>query len=82
MQLTLQVPDALPDAMQLSPADFVDEARMAMAVKLFEQGRLSSGQAASLCDMSRVAFLLTLPKWGVAQIQSSAAELATDLANA
>ncbi len=82
MELTLQIPDALPDAMHLSPAGFAAEARMAMAVKLFEQGRLSSGQAAALCGLSRTAFLLSLPQWGVAQIRYPAEELEADVANA
>ena len=82
MELTLHVPDALPDAMHLSPAGFAVEARMAMAVKLFEQGRLSSGQAAALCDLTRTAFLLSLPQWGVAQIRYPAEELTADISNA
>ncbi len=82
MQLTLHVPDALPDSMQQSHAGFATEARMAMAVKLFEIGRLSSGQAASLCEMTRAAFLLSLPQWGVAQIRYPAEELSADIANA
>ena len=54
----------------------------AIAVRMFVQGRLSSGQCAELCGMSRAAFLLQLPQWGVAQIAYPAAELATDIADA
>ena len=82
MQMMLEVPDALPDSMQLTPNGFAVEARMAMAVKLFEVGRISSGQAAELCGVARAAFLLALPQWGVAQICYPASELASDLANA
>jgi predicted HTH domain antitoxin len=53
MQLLLEVPDALPDSMQLTHTGFATEARMAMAVKLFELGRISSGQAAQLCNLTR-----------------------------
>lgn len=82
MQMMLDVPDALPDSMQLTLNDFAAEARMAMAAKLFELGRISSGQAAELCGVTRAAFLLTLPQWGVAQIRYPASELVTDLTNA
>ena len=82
MEMMLEVPDALPDSMQLTPNGFAVEARMAMAVKLFEVGRISSGQAAELCGVTRAAFLLALPQWGVAQIRYPASELASDLANA
>ncbi len=47
----------LPSAAEL-PANFADEARFLLAVKLFEQGRISSGKAGRLCGMGRVEFLL------------------------
>ena len=43
--LTIELPvDGLPSAAEL-PANFSDEARFLLAVKLFEQGRISSGKA-------------------------------------
>jgi predicted HTH domain antitoxin len=82
MNFTLSVPDTLPDALQVSSSQFATLAKQAMAVKLFEAGKLSTGQAAQLCDQSRAEFLLALPQWGVAQIRYPADELAADLANA
>ena len=49
----------------LSRDDFNDEARLLLAAKLYELGRLSSGQAASMCGKKRVDFLLSLPRVGV-----------------
>ena len=49
----------------LSRDAFDGEARFLLAVKLYELGRLSSGQAASLCGLGRVAFLMDLPRVGV-----------------
>jgi predicted HTH domain antitoxin len=49
----------------LTRSDFNEEARFLLAAKLFELGRLSSGQAARLCDKGRVDFLLSLPKAGI-----------------
>jgi predicted HTH domain antitoxin len=48
-----------------SPSEFAEEARFLLAAKLYELGRLSSGQAARLCGRARVEFLLALPRVGV-----------------
>ena len=56
MQLVLEVPSNLPDAAHCTPQEFLHEAKLAMAVKLFEMRRLSSGMAASLIGMGRVEF--------------------------
>lgn len=44
---------------------FDQEARFLLAAKLYEMERLSSGQAATLCGMDRIIFLLDLPRVGV-----------------
>lgn len=82
MQLRVNYPETLPDALQQTPAQFEQEAKMAMAVKLFEMKRLSSGMAATLVGMDRVAFLLSLHRYGVAMIDLEEEELLTDLNNA
>jgi predicted HTH domain antitoxin len=48
--------------------EFEREARFAMAGKLFELGRLTSGRAAQLCGMERVEFLLSLPRIGISSV--------------
>lgn len=48
-----------------SPSEFADEARLLLAAKLYELGKLSSDQAAKLCSRPRVDFLLALPRIGV-----------------
>lgn len=82
MQLVLEVPSNLPDAAQCTPQQFVHEAKLAMAVKLFEMKRLSSGMAASLIGMSRVEFLTELHRFGVPMIDLDESELAQDILNA
>ena len=52
---------------------------MAMAVKLFDTGRRSSGQAADLADLPRVHFLYELGRWGVSALQIGEDELESDL---
>lgn len=58
------------------------EARMAMAVKLFEMKRLSSGMAAQLAGIDRVSFLIELDKYDVSISDLTLDELEADLANA
>ena len=55
---------------------------MAMAVKLFELKRLSSGMAASLVGVDRVTFLLSLHRYGVDMINIEPEEIADDYENA
>ncbi|TVR59326.1 MAG: UPF0175 family protein [Candidatus Competibacteraceae bacterium] len=80
--MTVEYPENLPDALQMSRGEFEREARLAMAVKLFETGKLSSGQAARLAALSRVDFLHELSRFGVSSIQVDVAELENDLAQA
>lgn len=55
---------------------------MAMAVKLFEMKRLSSGLAASLAGMERTRFLLSLHRYNVPMIDLEEDELLLDMNNA
>jgi predicted HTH domain antitoxin len=78
----IEYPSTLPDALHQTPAEFEREARLAMAVKLFEMKRLSSGQAALLAGIDRTTFLMRLSESGVAMIDMPAEELADDVRNA
>lgn len=80
--LHIEYPAEWPDALQRGRAEFEHEAKMAMAVKLFELGRLSSGMAARLAGMDRVAFILRLHEFGASVISTAPGELEADLQNA
>ncbi len=81
-QFTITYPDTLPDAANISREEFEWEAKMAMAAKLFEIGRISSGLAAQLAGLTRVAFLLRLDRYGIPMIDLTREELEADLENA
>lgn len=58
------------------------EARLFLAVKLFEAGRVSCGQAAELAGYSKRAFMEFLGRQKVPVFNSAADDLARDVGNA
>lgn len=79
MQIIVEVPAHYPDALQREPEEFIQEAKLAMAVKLFEMKRLSSGMAARLIGLDRVTFLAQLQRFGVPMIDLEHEELRMDI---
>ncbi len=68
----------IPDIVDLKDYDF----SMIIAVKLYEDGKLSSGQAAQIVGLSKRAFIEILGKYGVSVFSSSIQDLHSDIANA
>lgn len=71
-------PESLPAVSNQSPETFEEEARKAMAVKLYEMGRLSSGHAAQLAGIGRVEFLLTCINMGVPSVEWDDTEISKE----
>ena len=80
--LTIPYSDDLLLSMQRSPQEFESEARLLLAVKLYEMDRISTGAAAQLAGVSRVAFMFELARFGLSPMGQDPGELAEDLANA
>ena len=80
--LTIPYPEELLLSLKKSPAEFEVEARLLLAVKLYELGRVSTGTAAQLAGMNRVAFMFALSRFELSPIGLGPGELAEDLANA
>ena len=80
--LTIPYSDDLLLSMKRSPQEFESEARLLLAVKLYEMDRISTGAAAKLAGVSRVAFMFELARFALSPMGQDASELAEDLANA
>ena len=68
----------IPDNVDLKNFDFT----MILAAKLYEEGKLSSGQAAEMAGLSKRTFIELLVQYGVAVFSDSISELHSDIANA
>jgi predicted HTH domain antitoxin len=68
----------LPKTVKLEERELV----MILATKLYEQGKLSLGQAAELAGLSKRAFMEILGDYGVSVFNYPADDLDSDLANA
>jgi len=63
--LTIEYGNDVLFSLGMSNEEFGREAKFLLAAKLYELGRLTSGQAAKLCGKQRVEFLLSLPRVGI-----------------
>ena len=76
--LTLDYPETLPDMLNETQSQFENEAKMALAVKLYEMKKISSGIAALLAGIDRVTFLLNLSSYSVPMIDIEDDDLLKD----
>jgi predicted HTH domain antitoxin len=80
--VTLQLPDDLDLALNVSADGVAHTVLVAAAVKLIERGKISAGKAAELVGMPKPLFLVTLAEWGVSASTLSAEDITEDIANA
>lgn len=80
--LTIPYPDDLLLSLKKSPDEFEEEARLLLAIKLYELDQVSTGVAAKLAGMSRVAFLFELARFGLSPMGQDTSDLSQDFANA
>jgi predicted HTH domain antitoxin len=80
--LTIPYPDELLLCLKTEQQAFEQEARLLLAVKLYEQGRISISMAATLAGLERVTFLFEPQRFGLSPIGVDPDELANDTAHA
>ncbi len=77
--MSIEYPESIPAALNLAPESFEEEVRLVLATKLFELGRLSSGQAAAMAAIPRVTFLLECHRYGVSTVAWDREEILAEL---
>lgn len=80
--LTIEYPPEILWAMQEQPEEFAKDARILLAVKLYELGKLSIGLAAKLAGVSRETFFFLLGRYSLSPFGTSPDELDEDAAHA
>ena len=76
----VKFPKTVFSALRCSPDEFVQEMRLAAAVKWYELHRVSQAKAAEIAGISRYAFLEALSKFNVSPFQVTAEELLEEIA--
>ena len=79
--ITIQLPETVFSALRKSPNEFVQEMRIAAAVKWYELGQISQGKASEIAGLTRAEFIQALSRYQVDFLQYTAQELAEELEN-
>ena len=74
-QVTIELPEGAFSALRSTPEEFVQEMRLAAAVKWYELGLVSQSKAAELAGLSRTEFISSLSRFKVSPFQETPEEL-------
>jgi len=67
--VSIQLPETVFTALHKEPNEFVQEMRIAAAVKWYELGEISQGKAAEIAGLTRSEFIDALARYKVSPIQ-------------
>jgi predicted HTH domain antitoxin len=80
ININVELPNDVFSALRSNPETFVQEMRLAAAVKWYEVGMISQSKAAEIAGVSRHHFLEALNRYHVSPFQVTPEELAEELA--
>ncbi len=66
--ISIEYPESLANSLRLAGKDFENEMKRSALVKLYEMGKISSGMAAKVLELSRIDFLDLLAAYNVSSL--------------
>ena len=81
IRVSIELPRDVLSALRKVPKDFVQEMRIAAAVKWYETGVVSQAKGAEIAGLSRAEFVTALGRFAVSPFQYNAEELVNESKN-
>ena len=79
---SIEYPAEILWALQQAPEEFAAEARLLLALKLYEMGKLTTGLAAKLAGIPRLRFIFLMGEYQLSPFGEKPDDLERDLADA
>lgn len=81
MKISIEFPETVFSALRKNPEEFIQEMRIASAVKWYELGEVSQAKAAEIAGLTRSEFIQALARYRVDFMQYTAEELEMEMNN-
>lgn len=81
VSVSIKLPETVFSALRKNPDEFVQEMRIAAAVKWYELGQISQSKAAEIAGITRAEFINALFRYQVDFLQYTAEEFAAEMTN-
>lgn len=77
--IAIELPESIFSALRKDPGEFTQELRLVAAVKWYELGQITQGQAAELAGLTRSEFINILARYQVSPFQYTPEEVVAEL---
>ena len=77
--ISIELPESIFSALRQDPNEFTQELRLVAAIKWYELGKITQGQAAQIAGLNRGEFIKILARYQVSTFQYTPEEIEADL---